>query len=57
MIMLQGKVRSAMRWLTDHSKCHPLQLTDQVKLLIDGQEQLLSVVEALKMKHPSSKPP
>ena len=30
---------------------------DQVKLVIDDQEQSFSVVEALKMKHPSSKPP
>ena len=56
-LMLQGKVRLAMRWLTDCSKGHVLQPTDQVKLVVDGQEKLCSVVEALKMKHPSPKPP
>ena len=55
--MSQAKVRPARHWLTDRSKGHALQPTDQDNLVVDGQEKLFSVVEALKMKHPSSKPP
>ena len=46
-LILQGKVRPAMRWLTDRSKDHALQPTNQVKLVVDGPEKMCSVVKAL----------
>ena len=42
-----------MRWLTERSKGHVLQPNDKVRLVIDCLEKSVSVIEALKMKHPS----
>jgi hypothetical protein len=56
-LMLQGKVRAAVRWLTERSKGHVLRPTEQIKMIIDGQEKSISVIEALKLKHPAPKPP
>ena len=42
-----------MRWLTERSKGHVLQPNNQVRFVIDSQEKSVSVIEALKMKHPS----
>ena len=50
-LMLQGKVRAATRWLTERSKGSVLLPTDTVS---SGS---LSVVDALKLKHPSPHPP
>ena len=52
--MLQGKVRAATRWLTERSKRSVLLSTDTVS---NGSGKNLSVVDALKLKHPLPSPP
>ena len=45
-LMLQGELSVAMRWLTERSKGQVLQPNNQVRLVIDGQEKSVSVIEA-----------
>ena len=56
-LMLLGKVRSAMRWLTSRSKGHLLTPTDTNSVTINGDTQSVPVIDALRVKHPSSHPP
>ena len=51
--MLQGKVRAAMRWLTERFKGHVLDPNDQVTLHINGQDTTVNVIKALQLKHPA----
>lgn len=53
-LMLQDKIRAAMRWLTDNSKRSLLQPSDKVRISIDGQETQINVIEK---KHPSPQLP
>ena len=55
--MLHGKVRAAMRWITERFKGSVLLPDDCVSVKIDSTERSVSVVEALKLKHPSPYPP
>uniref|UniRef100_A0A1X7TNZ6 Reverse transcriptase domain-containing protein n=1 Tax=Amphimedon queenslandica TaxID=400682 RepID=A0A1X7TNZ6_AMPQE len=56
-LMLQGKIRSAIRFLTERSKGHVLHPHDNVKIQDNGQDKLTSVIDALQMKHPSPRLP
>lgn len=53
-LMFQGKIRAAMRWLTDRCKGSVLLPTDLVATNIDGKEISIPVVEALKLKTSSA---
>ena len=53
-LMLRGKVRAAMRWLTERSKGHVLDPNDQVTLHINGQDTTVNVIKALPVKASSS---
>ena len=55
-LMLSGKVRAAMRWLTERSKGHVLLPSDSVSMSIDNSMQSMTVIEALKYKHPPNHP-
>ena len=54
-LMLQGKVRAAMHWLSGESRGRVLCLTDTVQLQPDGPP--VSVIDALRSKHPPQQPP
>ena len=54
-LMLQGKIRSAMRFLTERSKGHVLHPHDNVKIKVIGQDKSVKVIDALQQKHPSPK--
>uniref|UniRef100_A0A1X7SXG4 Reverse transcriptase domain-containing protein n=1 Tax=Amphimedon queenslandica TaxID=400682 RepID=A0A1X7SXG4_AMPQE len=56
-LMLQGKVRAAMRWLTDRSKGSILSPSDKVTMSVNGARCETTVIDALKSKHPSSHSP
>ena len=57
-LMLQGKVRAAVRWISEHSKGNVLLPSDQTEIQgPQGDIIKVSVLEALKMKHPDSKIP
>ena len=51
-LMLFGRVRAAMRWLTSRSKGHVLAPTDVVSFPVNNSVQSMSVIDALKTKHP-----
>jgi hypothetical protein len=55
--MLQGKIRSAVRWLTERSKGSVLNPNDKVTVSTEDGNESVSVVEALRSKHPQSHPP
>lgn len=55
-LMLQGKVSSATRWITERSKGSVLLLSDTTSTISNSIESSLSVVDALKLKHPLSSP-
>ena len=50
-LMLQGKIRSAMRWLTERSKGSVLFPTDTTTIVVNGNETTVPVIEALKHKY------
>ena len=56
-LMLSGKVRAAMRWLTERTKGSVLHPNDTIEMIVDNNKQQLSVIEALKVKHPDSHQP
>ena len=56
-LMLQGKIRPAMPWLTSRAKGHVLSPDNIITVDVDGVAQSMSVVNALKLKHPTSHPP
>ena len=56
-LMLQVKIRPAMRWLTSRVKGHVLLPDNTITVDVDGIAQSTSVVDALKLKHPTSHPP
>ena len=57
-LMLQGKIKSAMSWLADKFKGTVLKPTDRVTVKSDNHElKSVTVIDALKMKHPDPKPP
>ena len=41
-----------MKWVTERSKGHVLSPTDQVKIIEDGQEKHVNVIDVLRQKHP-----
>ncbi len=47
-------LRAASRWITERSKGSVLSPNDQVIMSVEGTEQSIPVVTALKLKHPSS---
>ena len=53
-LMLLGKTRAAMRWLTERSKGRTLFPSDTITLSIDNSMKTMSVIDALKHKHPPS---
>ena len=53
-LMLQGKIRAAVRWLTERSKGSVLNPNDKVIVSVECTNESVSVVEA---KHPNSHPP
>ena len=55
--MLQGKIRAAMRWLTERSQGSVFLPNNQVTIMVDGMRQQVPVTEALKLKYPQSHPP
>ena len=56
-LMLLGKVRAAMRWLTSRSKGHVLSPSDTTSITVNGQIKQVPVIDILKSKHPSLHPP
>ena len=56
-LMLQGKTRPAMHWLTSRAKSHVLSPDNVIIVDVDGVAQSMSIVNALKLKHPTSHPP
>ena len=56
-LMLLGKIRAAMRWLTNRSKGSVLSPNDQVPSTTNSTTTSISVLEALKQKHPQPHPP
>lgn len=55
--MLQGKIRAAVCWFTERSKGSVLNPNDKVIVSVEGNNESVSVVEALRSKHPHSHPP
>lgn len=53
-LMLCGKVRAAMRWRSMGRVLFP---SDSVTMSIDNSKQTMSVIDALKYKHPPSHSP
>ena len=51
------KGQTAMRWLTERSKGRVLFPSDSVTMSIDNSKQTMSVIDALKYKHPPSHSP
>ena len=57
-LMLHGKVRAAMRWVTDQAKGCVLQPTDVTEIRCeDGSMKKVTVMEALHQKHPNPQNP
>ena len=56
-LMLHGNVKAAIQWLPECSKGSDLLHDNTVSAKIDGIEKTLSVIEALKLKHPQSHRP
>ena len=56
-LMLLGKVKAAMRWLSGESRGGLLLPTDSVQSQSNGQTCSINVVDALKLKHPGAQPP
>uniref|UniRef100_A0A1X7SEZ1 Uncharacterized protein n=1 Tax=Amphimedon queenslandica TaxID=400682 RepID=A0A1X7SEZ1_AMPQE len=52
-LMLQGKVRAAMSWLTDRSKGSILFPSNKITMSVNGARCETTVIDALKSKHPS----
>uniref|UniRef100_A0A1X7UF79 Tesmin/TSO1-like CXC domain-containing protein n=1 Tax=Amphimedon queenslandica TaxID=400682 RepID=A0A1X7UF79_AMPQE len=56
-LIFQGKVRAAMRWLSGESRGNMLRPDDFVKQRLDDVCSTISVIDALKLKHPSPRLP
>uniref|UniRef100_A0A1X7U8J9 Reverse transcriptase domain-containing protein n=1 Tax=Amphimedon queenslandica TaxID=400682 RepID=A0A1X7U8J9_AMPQE len=57
-LMMQGKIRAAVRWITERSGSGQLAPTDEItERNDDGSTIKKSVVEVLKSKHPDPQPP
>ena len=56
-LMLLGKVKAAMRWLSDESRGRVLLPTDTIQVQTNGQIDSISVLDALKLKHPKAQLP
>ena len=57
-LMLQGKIRAALRWITDRSNCGLLAPADEVELRAgDNSIVKKTVSEVLASKHPEPRPP
>ena len=50
-LMLQGKIRPSMHWLTSRAKGHVLLLDNIITVDVNGVTQSISVVDALKLKY------
>ena len=55
-LMLRGNIRAAVRWLTERSKGNVLLPTDSMKLKTGDSENSITVIDALKLKHPAPHP-
>ncbi len=56
-LMLQGKIKAAVRWLSENAKggiLHPMEMVDSK---VNGKVVKIPVWEALKNKHPNSRIP
>ena len=56
-LMLLGKVKAAMRWLSDESRGRILLPTDTIQVQTNGQIDSVSILDALKVKHPKAQLP
>ena len=57
-LMLQGKVKAAVRWLSDNTKGKVLRPDDKIPVkLTDGSTAHSSVADVLRIKHPDSQVP
>ena len=52
--MLQGKIKAAVRWITERSRSGPLAPTDEISE--DGSMKK-TVLDVLRSKHPDPHPP
>ena len=57
LLMLQRKIRPAMHWLTSTAKGHVLLPENIITVDVDGVAQSMSIVDPLKLRHPTSHPP
>ena len=57
-LMMQGKIRAAVRWITERSSNGLLAPTDETIVTVgDGSTTSMSVLDVLKSKHPNPRPP
>jgi hypothetical protein len=57
-LMFQGKIKAAVRWVTERSQCGLLTPSDEVELKADnGSGVKCTVMDVLRTKHPDPHPP